>query len=333
MDNFDKPFLSYDEMIDLLKKRGLLVNDLDFARSSLGLMSYYNIINGYLDSRLYNKNTETFVAGLSFEDLFSLHLIDSSIDALVLKNILYIEIALKSRVSYIVSREHGVWTDYMDLTNSNPDDYLFRGNYNSHSRKISGVLWKLKKAIREPIIGASSINHYKFNHNHIPAWILVSGISFNDAIQWFMILNNNDKTYVANEFIPDFYLSVMEKKEYLRHSLNLMKNFRNKVAHGHPTFSIIDDKTQLPKKALILLSNGIATANEYTSIYARSGLYGVIASVFSLLGDEYLKGMFYAELSNILKDYIDNDIRIAGIPILDLFHLPNDILCRMNPSR
>ncbi len=333
MCNYDKPFLSYDEMIQLLIDRGLIINDIDFARSTLSFMSYYTIINGYLDSRLYDKSSDHFKNRTTFEDLYFLHIIDTSLDALLLKNILYIEIALKSRISHIVSKEHGVWTDYNDFTNSNPADYLCRDNYDTHAGRSAKLLHDLKKTIQNPILSSDSISHYKNFHNHVPAWILTSGISFYTAIQWFMILKGPDKTFVANEFIPTASLSDMDKKEYLRLSLDLMRDFRNKIAHGHPTFSIVSKKVQLPKVALLNLSDGIVGSSDYTDIYARSGLLGIIATIYSLLNDSFLKSLFYEECHSILSKYIEDDIRIAGIPVLDLFHLPSDILLRMNSQR
>ena len=51
MNNFDKPFKSIDEQIEILQQRNIIITDIDFARSVLNSLSYYTIVNGY--KRIY----------------------------------------------------------------------------------------------------------------------------------------------------------------------------------------------------------------------------------------------------------------------------------------
>ena len=81
-------------------------------------MSYYMIINGYKTSFLNIPGTDNFVPGTKFEQLYTLHTIDISINQTLFKYILYIEQSLKTRISYLVSDKYGVFTDYYDLSNT-----------------------------------------------------------------------------------------------------------------------------------------------------------------------------------------------------------------------
>ncbi len=329
MGDYDKPFIAYPDMVSLLKSRGLIIDDEPFALGSLDYMSYYTIVNGYIDELFYDSSQDRFLNDLQFEDLYTLHILDTSINHLLLKYILYIEGALKSRVSYIVSQNHGVWTDVSDDKNKNPDDYLYRSNYSVNTGRRNSTLRKLKHYLQFPRPNDSSIQHYIKNHNHIPPWVLTTAISFYDAILWYEILNSEDKSYVTNAFIPTSSLNDMEKKEYLRQSFELMHEFRNKAAHGTPVFAS-KSKYIIPKKQLIFLSKGIITKSDlkrYAS--AQNGLLAMLPVVLSLLNDPYLRNSFKAELTGILGLYIKQDLKIGGTPIYSLFGLPPDILNRI----
>ena len=101
--NFDKPFKTYDEQIEIIKSRNIKIEDPVFARNVLSSISYYAIINGYKNSFLLSQETESFVDGTSFEDLYTLHWLDTSLSNLLFKYILYIEQSLKTKISYLVS--------------------------------------------------------------------------------------------------------------------------------------------------------------------------------------------------------------------------------------
>lgn len=40
---FDKPALKVDKQIELLKSRGLIINDIDFAKNILSNITYYRL--------------------------------------------------------------------------------------------------------------------------------------------------------------------------------------------------------------------------------------------------------------------------------------------------
>lgn len=44
-----KPFKSYEEQLNIMKKRGLIITDDEVVLKKLKRENYYNIINGYKD--------------------------------------------------------------------------------------------------------------------------------------------------------------------------------------------------------------------------------------------------------------------------------------------
>lgn len=332
---FDKPFLRYDQLIRLMRSRNLVINDEQFAKSVLSNMSYYTIINGYKDSALSVPGSDLFIPGTQFEELYTLHIIDVSISHLVLKHILYIERSLKSKMSYLISRKYGVFTDVNDMRNANPADYLCKQYYSNSNGSRNNTLRAIKTTmdVSNPhVYHSKGLEHYLIHHNHVPAWILTTSLSFGQTLRWYRIFRADDKTNICNSFLQNAPASMtdQDKKEFLIKALDLLKEFRNMVAHEARTFRSTG-QAAIPKQQVIDLSSGIISAADYNSnVYAQTGLYAVIAAIMILMNDPYLKSSFVLELENILGPY--HGITINGSTICSLFNLPDDITVRIKKA-
>jgi abortive infection bacteriophage resistance protein len=320
---YDKPFKTHDELIAIMESRNIVVQDHDFARRILNSISYYTLINGYKDTFLSVPGTNDFMPGTNFYDLYTLHLIDTNLNNIILKYILFIEKYLKTRISYVVSKNYGVYTDPLDMTNNNPDDYLCRNNYSrsANAKARNNVLFSLKEKLSAKNSN-DSIRHYMTTKNHIPSWILVTSITFGSAIKWYSIMKSADKEEVCNYFIPSTVLTIEEKKEFVIDSFSLLREYRNKIAHSSRTFNT-SNLPVLPKKQLLLLSSGILSEEEYNRGSGKSDLYGVIIDCIILLDDKYLMSNFLLDLIYTLRDYQDREMN--GKPIFEILGIPVDI--------
>ncbi|WP_416323865.1 Abi family protein [[Clostridium] innocuum] len=93
---------------------------------------------------------------------------DTNINNILFKNIINIEKSLKSKISYIISKKYGVYTDIEDITNNNEKDYLCRLNYkgsNHRNNTLVSIKNEINKKKKEP-----DVSHYLNNHNHLPCW-------------------------------------------------------------------------------------------------------------------------------------------------------------------
>lgn len=323
---FDKPFLDYDSLINLMISRGILVFNRSFAKEALSSLSYYTLINGYKDTFLSVEGTEHFIDGTTFEQLYSLYQIDSSINSILLKYILRIEHSLKSRISYTVAESFGVYTDLNDMTNKNTADYLFRDNYSNSTHKRNNTLLSIKKrAIASD--SSDSVKYYIQNHNHVPPWILTTTLSLGNCIYWYRILKPQQKDYVTNEFIRGT-MNNTDKKLFLNDCFDLLRFFRNRIAHGHKTFNLAWNSS-LPVSQYLTLSSPLITSKDIqTNTYSKNGLLAVI-SVLLIILDTYGKRQLSVELSSIMEPYIKLNIRIAEKSIFEIFHIPDDFFDRI----
>lgn len=322
---YDKPFKTYEELISIMESRHIKISDKEFAIQALTNYSYYGIVNGYKNTFLQVEGTDDFIPGTTFEELYTLHIIDTAINNVIFKYILFLEKALKSRLSYLVAENFGVYTIPSDLRCTDITDYLFRGNYSNSNGKRTTVLKKLKEYIsrdnKNPIM-----QHYLINKNHIPPWILTTGIPYGLTIEWYNILKGNHKTELCNTFISSGLLSDEQVKEFVRKSLDLTKEYRNKIAHGNRTFNMIS-LPQLPKKQTLDLTFNAISEAEYDKRIGQNDTFAIILLLIVLLSDKYLISNFYKELYIALIPY--ERLLFNGQTIFDIFGFPNNIFDRL----
>lgn len=314
---YDKPFKTYDELIELLEFRNVVITDKNFAKRCLSDISYYNLINGY--KNLYPiSDDEIFEIPIPFNEFYNLYTFDTMLNNAIFKYIIQIEKSLKSKISYIVSENYGVYTDLKDLTNTQPNDYLCKNNYRN-GYKTQSILKYIKKAVRDS--KDESIKHYNSNHNHLPCWILTNGITLGLAIEWYSILQNTDKDVVSNQIIKTSLLTQDEKKEFVKIGLTILRKYRNNIAHGHKIF-VNSIKEKLPKRQVLTISNNLITNADYRQGIGRNDIFAVIIIICAMI-DKRSKTLFLYEIVSIFNMFKES-IFSTEKTLLEMLKLPDD---------
>lgn len=324
---YDKPFKTYEELIEIMESRNIIISDHNFAKRILSDISYYTLINGYKNTFLSLDGSDTFVPGTNLEELYTIHLLDTSLCSILLKYILYIERSLKSKISYIVSKKYGVYTNINDKYGKTVDDYLFIKNYSNSNNKRKSIL----SSIRECGIDSRnnlSLSHYKTTKNHIPPWILISNVPFGLSIQWYGILRKDDKDYVCEEMLRQSALPLEQKKELLQKSLSILKDYRNSMAHGTKTFSQTTS-FELPKFPLLTAVSSLISDKEYLSGIGKNDLFSVIIILCILINDSFIHTNMLTDLNALFRPYIENKIYFCQKSVFEIFGFPTDIFARI----
>ena len=226
----EKIFKTINEQIDILKDKGLIIEDEDYAKETL-LRENYFFIMGYRHLFMKSSKENKFIAGTTFDELYALFTFDTSFRNIIFKNVLVIENQLKSVISYQLSKKYG----YREK------DYLNPKNFTSDHDKVRRVRDLVNKMKRQIRINANSHNatmHYMNNYGYIPLWVLVKVLSFGIVCELYTILKKEDQIEVAETFntVP----SVLED------ILIILSNYRNLCAHEdivfeHKTERVIPD--------------------------------------------------------------------------------------------
>ena len=237
----EKLFKSIDEQIEILKNKGLIIEDETTAKEVL-LRENYFFINGYRFLLMNSYADKTFVVGATFRELYGIFLFDRSIRTILFKNLLIIENQLKSVISYQLSKKYG----YRDKEYLNPKNFT---NDKSKTRRVKDVIEKMKRQIRVNGMHHLATMHYMNNYGYIPLWVLVKVLSFGIVCELYFILKQEDKVAIADIFGTT--------SNELENFLPILANYRNLCAHEDIVYEhrtekgIIDtpyhEKMKIPK--------------------------------------------------------------------------------------
>ncbi len=313
----DKPFKDYDELIYILKERNIIINDENFAKKCLSDISYYTLINGY--KGIFKNTDDIFDPPVLFENIYILYMFENTLSSILLKHIIHIEKSLKSKLSYIISKKYGVFTDIYDITNSNPKDYLNRNNFQNNKYR-NNTLRSIKECI--PKNKNQSIQYYIVNHNHLPCWILINGISFGQTILLYKSLKSEDKNYVCNQLINCPKLTIEEKTFFLSNALDILRDYRNSIAHGQKLFSKIIS-SHIPRKIAIQISSIPITKSAYKKGFCKNDLFAVIMILLTLTRG-LQRNSFAQELISFLESI--QDYSFGDKTAFEVFELPKDLI-------
>lgn len=211
----EKHFKTLEEQLDILKTKGLIIDDEEYAKEIL-LRENYFFINGYR-ILLMNSNTDkTFVVGSTFRELHHIFMFDRNIRNILFKNLLIIENQLKSIISYQLSKKYG----YRDKDYLSPKIFT---NDRAKARRVKDVIDKMKRQIRVNGAHHMATMHYMNNYGYIPLWVLVKVLSFGIVCELYLILKPEDQVEIAD--------TLNISTTHLESFLPILANYRNLCAH------------------------------------------------------------------------------------------------------
>jgi abortive infection bacteriophage resistance protein len=230
-ENYSKPALSYNEQLERLKSRGLIV--MNEAKAS-----HYRL-SGYWYPLLADKKNHIFKADATFEKGFDLYKFDREFRLLILRELEKIEVAVRSRLIYILSHEND---PFWFLNKS-----LFKNEY-SHSKSIKSLTKEYERCDEE-FISAYKI---KYSPDLPPSWMILEISSFGTLSILFSNLKpgrtkrNISKSFGLNDKV---FSSWLHSIVYLRNVCAHHSRLWNKVMSIQPTeprstqFQWVENKT------------------------------------------------------------------------------------------
>ena len=295
-----KEFRTLDEQIDILRNKGLTINDEEAAKDVL-LRENYFFINGYRNI-LYTKNRK-FIRGTTFEELYSVFLFDRTFRNILFKNLLIIENNIKSIISYQLSKKYG----YKEA------DYLKPSNFNQNftdSRRVIDVINKMKRQIRVNGDKHTATSHYINKYGYIPLWILVKVLSFGLINELYGILKEEDKKEIADIYGLD--------PETLKIYLSILANYRNLCAHEDIVY---EHRTQVSIPDTIYHERLNIEKYEGEYVKGKNDMFAVVIMFKALLSKSKFSD-FMDEVNRAIKVFdknvgiIENDVLLErmGFP-------------------
>ena len=299
-----KTFKTLDEQITILQNKGLIINDINFAKDIL-LRENYFFLMGYRHLFFRSEKDRMFIEGSTFDELYAVFNFDRQLRNILFKNILIVENNAKSIFSYQLSKNYGYReSDYLNPKNFNRDL--------NRRRQVNDLLKKIQRQIRINGGQHQATMHYLNNYGYLPLWIVVKVLSFGIVSELYTILKGDDKQSIA-----DIYnISVSDLELYFP----IIANYRNLCAHED---IVLDHKSQrsiLDTKYHNYL-NIPKMDGEY--IYGKDDLFALIIILKRVLREDDFR-LLINEISYEL-DVLEGKLKSINInKVLDLMGFPQN---------
>ena len=241
-----KPWKSIHDQLEILRSRGLQIEDDDRAKRYLRRLGYYRLSGYWYPFRQFREvaagqttelRRDDFIAGSRFGDLVKLYVFDKKLRLLALDALERIEMALRVDVAHLLGE-----TDKLAHENQN----CFHGNFgkkiNTKSGKTGHQHWLEKyqqqvyRARHTPLV-----THNMDKYGCLPIWVAIEVWDFGMLSTLYEGMKYKDKERIALKYgVSDGN----KLASYLR-SLNFI---RNVSAHHARLWNVnVVDRSSLPK--------------------------------------------------------------------------------------
>ncbi|WP_304343593.1 Abi family protein [Chryseobacterium koreense] len=279
------------EQIQLLKSRGLTIDDESLAFEYLSHVSYYRL-GEYWYSLQFDKENHLFKPQSVFSDVIFLYEFDRELRMLLFDVIERIEISLRTKLIYHLSHEFGPWWfQNFDLFTDN--------------RALVKTLANIEEEIsrsKEKYI-KDHFKKHKDDQRFPPSWKTLEQTSFGSLSKLYGNLKNTIKSKdliavelgaVNHTYLPSWLQSIAQIRNYCAHHSRLW----NKNLPGSP---------KLLSKPPFNWVNDVPKQHEFQHLYIHLCLMKYLINII------YAENDFTARLSALLQKYPSVDPNALGM--------------------
>lgn len=224
MPAYQKPFLTFDEQINLLENRGLNLSNREQARADLERIGYYRLSAYWYSFRIrsptHQEGVDTpgdeFKPGYDFQHAMELYTFDRQLRLILLDAIERIEVSVRVLLAYQMGM-HGPFS-YLDKT-------MLGKHCNAPSHKnpatsqFDEFTSKLNVAVQDSR-EAFAVHYREKYQGQVPIWVAIELWDFGMLSRFFQFLNVPDREAVARMLGLDRHKTLVSWLE----SLNLLRN-------------------------------------------------------------------------------------------------------------
>lgn len=284
--DYIKPPLSYQQQIDQLKGRGLIIDNEQKALHLLENISYYRL-SGYWFPLLADKKAHVFKPDSKLQTAFNLYCFDRELRQLVLAELEKIEVAVRAKISYVLSHKHGpFWFQDQSIFN----------NPVKHAETLTKISDEFRRSDEE------FIHAFKNNYTNQlpPSWMTMEITSFGAMSQLYKNLKpGREKREIAHFFglSDSVFVTWLHSIVYLRNVCAHHTRLWNRAMSIRPQIPNAPRKTWLQNTQI---------HNNHT--------YFILSMVAYLLQTVNPHNRFIQKFKDLLNKYSNVDTRALGFP-------------------
>ena len=248
----EKPFRTIDEQIDILRSRGMIIDNIEAAQKALESISYYRLSGYSYPFRQYDKESRTrsdqFSPKTNLEQVLALYRFDERLRTTTFQELSRIEVGLRALIGYALGKEDL----YLHLTSPQlgPSGFDKENNHETdkYRRWISSYNRNLSRSQED------FIKHYdKTYAGKLPIWVAVH------ILQWgqLALLFEMAPIHCQDSIADSLHLSRSQVNSWL----DILRILRNICAHQGRLFNRTLRKAKLPDNAHDLGIIGLSAEN------------------------------------------------------------------------
>ncbi len=300
----EKKFKTLDEQINLLKNKGLNINNESRLKWYLSSYNYQNFINGYNDFFMINNDRKEnkYKKTASSNCIIELFNFDRLVSKYILSNIQNIERKISTPLAYTLAQfmyEHKLENGKLFM--SKHDDVIIKKIFNiKNKNEWEEFLNSIKKEVN---LKLEIFKKYK-KFCDIPLWSLVIHLSFGKLIYILKKLNKNIFYLTINNSTLNKNTELSNKE--LISIFEIIKNSRNRICHNNVLYNI---SIKNPTLAINSSSKLIKNSKKYNMEINRINLHLLILII------ETLDNTKDNSLINIVNNLIENKLILNDLNI------------------
>lgn len=261
-----KPFFEYDELIQRLVDRGMLIQDPLRAQRKLTQVGYYRLSGYWHTSRKFKyvqkriQHEDEFQKNTSFENIFEFYLFDKKLRVELFDALERIEIYLRTIIAHELGRIHPL--AYLDIKQFSRDAF-------KEDAKIRYDDWLSRQCRLISSSKEDSIEDHKSKGKPIPIWVASEVWDFGSLSKLYSILSGKNQDLICRRL-------GLDSRNELNNWLINLNGIRNRCAHHARLCNRSNPRTlSIPRKGYFnLLALDESQKNKF---------YGLIAVVEFLL--------------------------------------------------
>lgn len=291
-----KTALLYAEQLQQLKNRGLVITNEPKAIHLLEVISYYRL-SGYWYPMLADKQTHQFKPDSNFELAFNIYKFDRELRQLFMRELEKIEVAVRSKMIYVLSHSRGPFW-YLDSTNfSNPV---------KHADTLSKVGTEYSRSDEEFIQAFKN----KYSDSMPPSWMMLEVSSFGILSSFYSnLIPRKDKRDIAGYFglTDGVFSSWLHSIVYLRNICAHHSRLWNREMRIQPIVPRNHRNPFINQTSYVSRETGLSKS-------LNNKTYFIISMIIYLMNVINPKHKVPSKFKALLAKYPNVDIRAMGFP-------------------
>lgn len=280
---------TFEEQLDILRRKGLEVENPSEAIFTLSRINYYRLIAYGLTLKDPNQPNK-YRPGTTFNQLVALYEFDKNLRQLLIGVVESIEVAFRTHIAYHHAHAYG------------PLGYKKASNFKNsgHHEKF---LKNLERSMEDNKKELFVVHHQEKYQGVFPIWVAIEVLSFSTLSLLFKNLQNKDKKSISKDYYNVPFI-------YIESWLHTLTTIRNICAHHSRLYG---RKLAIKPKLFVEVGKHIRNDDLFAALY-------IACKLLATKEREH----FISSLTGLINDYNHFiDLKQIGFPIDWVSYLSN----------